>query len=52
MKEQSKQLRILISNDDGINASGIFALVQEIKKVADVTVIAPDKQQSAVGGPC
>lgn len=49
MKEQSKQLRILISNDDGINASGIFALVQEIKKVADVTVIAPDKQQSAVG---
>ena len=49
MKERSKDLHILISNDDGINASGIFALVQEIKKIAEVTVIAPDKQQSAVG---
>jgi 5'-nucleotidase len=47
--EQTKRLHILISNDDGIDALGIFALVQEIKKIADVTVIAPDKQQSAVG---
>lgn len=47
--EQIKRLHILISNDDGIDALGIFALVQEIKKIADVTVIAPDKQQSAVG---
>ena len=28
---------------------GIYALVREVKKIADVTVIAPDKQQSAVG---
>ena len=42
-------LHILISNDDGIASSGIAALVQEIKKVARVTVVAPDKQQSAVG---
>lgn len=49
MKRPSRHLHILISNDDGIDASGIFALVQEIRKVADVTVIAPDKQQSAVG---
>jgi 5'-nucleotidase len=49
MIRPSKRLHVLISNDDGINASGIFALVQEIKKIADVTVIAPDKQQSAVG---
>ncbi|MFN0156836.1 MAG: 5'/3'-nucleotidase SurE [Bacteroidota bacterium] len=44
-----KRLHILISNDDGIDAPGIFALTQEIKKIADVTVVAPDKQQSAVG---
>jgi 5'-nucleotidase len=44
-----KRLNILISNDDGIDAPGIYALVQEVKKIADVTVIAPDKQQSAVG---
>ena len=49
MAKQSKPLHILISNDDGIDALGIFALAQEIKKIADVTVIAPDKQQSAVG---
>jgi 5'-nucleotidase len=49
MVEKSGRLHILISNDDGINAAGIFALVQEIKSIADVTVIAPDKQQSAVG---
>ena len=42
-------LHILICNDDGIDASGIFALVQEIKKIARVTVVAPDRQQSAVG---
>lgn len=40
---------VLISNDDGIAAPGINALVKEIKKIARVTVVAPDKQQSAVG---
>ena len=49
MAKHSKSLHILISNDDGIDALGIFALAQEIRKIADVTVIAPDKQQSAVG---
>jgi 5'-nucleotidase len=49
MLKQTKHLHILISNDDGIDALGIFALVQEVRKIADVTVIAPDKQQSAVG---
>jgi 5'-nucleotidase len=44
-----KSLHILLCNDDGIDAPGIFALAQEIKKIADVTVVAPDKQQSAVG---
>jgi 5'-nucleotidase len=40
---------VLISNDDGIDAPGIFALALEMKKIARVTVVAPDKQQSAVG---
>lgn len=47
---KSKQrLHILVSNDDGIDAPGIYALVQEMKKIGTVTVVAPDKQQSAVG---
>jgi 5'-nucleotidase len=42
-------MRILICNDDGIAAPGIFTLAQELKQHAEVTVVAPDKQQSAVG---
>jgi 5'-nucleotidase len=49
MSASSRRLHILISNDDGIDAPGIFALAREIKTFADVTVVAPDKQQSAVG---
>lgn len=45
----STQPHILVCNDDGIDAPGIFALVQELKKTAQVSVVAPDKQQSAVG---
>ncbi len=44
-----KKLRVLICNDDGINADGIVALAREIRKIADVTVVAPSTQQSAVG---
>lgn len=50
MKRTSKKRPcILVSNDDGIDAPGIFAVVRELKKIGDVVVVAPDKQQSAVG---
>lgn len=42
-------MKILITNDDGIMSPGIGALVSEIKKIAQVTVIAPATEQSAVG---
>jgi 5'-nucleotidase len=48
-KRASRRLHILISNDDGIDAQGIYALAHEVRKIARVTVVAPDKQQSAVG---
>ena len=48
MKAKQK-LHILVSNDDGIDAPGLYTLVQEMKKIGTVTVVAPDKQQSAVG---
>jgi len=44
-----KRLSILISNDDGIDAPGIDRLVREMRRVGDVTVVAPHQQQSAVG---
>jgi len=39
--------RILITNDDGINAPGIKALEQSLAPVGEVTVIAPDREMSA-----
>ena len=41
--------RILLCNDDGINAPGLYALSQEMRTVGDVTVVAPDSEKSAVG---
>jgi 5'-nucleotidase len=38
---------VLISNDDGIQAAGINALAAEIAKIAQVVVVAPDREQSA-----
>ena len=40
-------MRILITNDDGINAPGIKKLVQIAKNFGEVIVIAPDGQRSA-----
>lgn len=48
-KNMVKKLNILVSNDDGIDAPGLSALATELKKIGHVTVVAPDKQQSAVG---
>lgn len=42
-------MKILISNDDGISSAGISALAKELKKIGNVTVIAPQTEQSAVG---
>lgn len=39
-------MRILISNDDGIYARGINVLAEELGKVAEVIVIAPDRNRS------
>ncbi len=39
-------MRILLSNDDGVHALGIKVLYQELKKFADVTVVAPDRNCS------
>jgi 5'-nucleotidase len=42
-------LKILVSNDDGIDSLGIAILVKSLKEIADVTVVAPLNEQSAVG---
>jgi 5'-nucleotidase len=45
----ANQPLILISNDDGITAPGLRVLVEEMSKLGEVVVVAPDKPQSAMG---
>lgn len=42
-------MHILVTNDDGVQAPGLLALAQEIRKLGKVTVFAPDKNWSASG---
>jgi 5'-nucleotidase len=39
-------MRILISNDDGYLATGITVLAEQLSKMADITVVAPDRNRS------
>lgn len=47
--DDSRKPLILVSNDDGIDAPGILALVSALRDLGDVYVVAPIDEQSAVG---
>ena len=40
---------ILITNDDGVTAPGIRNLVEAVRDLGKVVVVAPDKPQSGMG---
>ena len=40
---------ILLTNDDGVSSVGLWAAYEALAPIADVTVVAPATQQSAVG---
>lgn len=42
-------MHILISNDDGIQSSGLLALKRSLEQIAEVNVLAPDRNWSASG---
>ena len=42
-------MHILVTNDDGVQAPGLLALAQEMRKLGRVTVFAPDHNWSASG---
>jgi len=44
-----KKPHILLTNDDGIFAPGLYALYLALREIAQVTVVAPDSEKSAVG---
>ncbi|WMM24760.1 5'/3'-nucleotidase SurE [Tissierella sp. MB52-C2] len=40
-------MRILLANDDGIMAEGIYTLAKELEKDHEIIIVAPDVQRSA-----
>ncbi|MDP5229172.1 MAG: 5'/3'-nucleotidase SurE [Cellulophaga sp.] len=44
-----KKPLILVTNDDGITAPGLRALIGYMKEIGDVVVVAPDSPQSGMG---
>jgi len=42
-------MRILLTNDDGIHAEGIRALIKELSKIAEIYLVAPDRERSGTG---
>ena len=42
-------MRILVTNDDGIHAPGLWKLVEALAPLGEVWVVAPDREQSGVG---
>jgi 5'-nucleotidase len=51
VKASKKDTRpvILVTNDDGVSSPGIKALVEEMKELGRVVVVAPDSPQSGMG---
>ncbi len=42
-------MNILVTNDDGVSAEGLRALVNELVKIAGVFVVAPESERSTIG---
>ena len=42
-------VKILLSNDDGVNAPGIFAAKKALEDLGDIIVVAPDDEHSGLG---
>jgi len=40
-------MKLLLSNDDGVNADGIWALHDALAPIAEIVVVAPEREQSA-----
>ncbi|MBI2907259.1 MAG: 5'/3'-nucleotidase SurE [Chloroflexi bacterium] len=42
-------MRILVTNDDGVYAPGMWTLVEALAPLGEIVVVAPDREQSGVG---
>ncbi len=48
MKSDNKRPLILITNDDGVQSKGIQVLVEAVRSIGDVVVVAPDSVRSGM----
>lgn len=42
-------MHILVTNDDGVTAPGLLSLAQEMRRLGQVSIVAPDRNWSASG---
>ena len=42
-------MKILVTNDDGVNAPGLWKLVGALEGLGEIVVSAPDRDQSGIG---
>src|SRR5438876_8754913 len=42
-------MRILVTNDDGYRSEGLIALADRLKRIGEVTIVAPFEEASAIG---
>jgi 5'-nucleotidase len=42
-------MKILITNDDGVDSPGLYALAKEFERDNEVFIVAPHAQRSAAG---
>lgn len=44
------KMKLLVSNDDGVNAEGLMSLADALTEIADIRVVAPDRDHSGASG--
>ena len=42
-------MNIVVTNDDGLYTEGIWSLARALTEIGNVSVVAPDREQSGVG---
>lgn len=42
-------MRVLLTNDDGIHAPGLWAVAEKLSSFASVLIVAPDREKSGIG---
>lgn len=49
MSGMSSNQTILLTNDDGIESPGLISLSEKLSEIAEVTIVSPSTDQSAIG---